>query len=138
MSYTPTNWKDGDVITSQRLNKIENGISESTQDLFFIIKVIEPQNSESLPYLDKTFSEIESALENGKILLVYSKTQNTEQQGRVTFSCIYNSLRSNIVIQKAEDEEIPEYVLPYQVRLDGGNYFEAKTPDETLVYYYEG
>ena len=30
MSYTPTNLKDGDVITSQRLNKIENGISEST------------------------------------------------------------------------------------------------------------
>lgn len=26
MSYTPTNWKNGDVITKERLNNIENGI----------------------------------------------------------------------------------------------------------------
>lgn len=30
MSYTPTEWKDGDVITAEKLNKIENGISTSS------------------------------------------------------------------------------------------------------------
>lgn len=27
MSYTPTNWKAGDVITSEKLNKLENGVA---------------------------------------------------------------------------------------------------------------
>lgn len=27
MAYTPTNWKNGDVITADRLNKLEQGVS---------------------------------------------------------------------------------------------------------------
>lgn len=27
MAYTPMNWKDGDVITADRLNKLEQGVS---------------------------------------------------------------------------------------------------------------
>lgn len=26
MAYVPTNWKDGDVITAERLNKLEQGV----------------------------------------------------------------------------------------------------------------
>lgn len=26
MAYTPTNWKNGDVITADRLNKLEQGV----------------------------------------------------------------------------------------------------------------
>ena len=26
MSYTPTDWKDGDVITAERMNKLERGV----------------------------------------------------------------------------------------------------------------
>ena len=29
MSYTPTNWQSGDTITSEKLNKIENGIASA-------------------------------------------------------------------------------------------------------------
>lgn len=28
MNYTPTTWKNGDTITAEKLNKIENGISD--------------------------------------------------------------------------------------------------------------
>ena len=27
MSYEPTNWKSGDVVTSAKLNKLEQGVS---------------------------------------------------------------------------------------------------------------
>lgn len=27
MAYTPTEWQDGDVITAEKLNKIENGVA---------------------------------------------------------------------------------------------------------------
>lgn len=31
MSYEPTNWKTGDVVTSAKLNKIEGGVSEVSE-----------------------------------------------------------------------------------------------------------
>ena len=30
MSYTPTNWQTGDVVTAEKLNKMESGIAESS------------------------------------------------------------------------------------------------------------
>lgn len=27
MAYTPTDWKNGDIITADRLNKLEQGVS---------------------------------------------------------------------------------------------------------------
>jgi len=27
MSYTPTEWKNGDIVTAEKLNKLENGVS---------------------------------------------------------------------------------------------------------------
>lgn len=29
MSYTPTNWQSGDVVTSEKLNKLENGVENA-------------------------------------------------------------------------------------------------------------
>ena len=31
MAYTPTNWQDGDIITANKLNKLEQGISDNEQ-----------------------------------------------------------------------------------------------------------
>lgn len=28
MAYTPTNWQNGDVITAEKLNKLENGVAQ--------------------------------------------------------------------------------------------------------------
>ena len=36
MSYTPTNWQTGDIITAERLNKLENGVAAlSNYDIVF-------------------------------------------------------------------------------------------------------
>lgn len=32
MSYTPTGWTDGDLITSQKLNKLEQGLADVSED----------------------------------------------------------------------------------------------------------
>ena len=29
MGYTPSNWQNGDVITAEKLNKMENGIASA-------------------------------------------------------------------------------------------------------------
>lgn len=33
MSYTPTNWKTGDTVTAQKLNKLENGVAAKVDDV---------------------------------------------------------------------------------------------------------
>ena len=29
MAYTPTTWNNGDIITAEKLNKIENGVAQA-------------------------------------------------------------------------------------------------------------
>lgn len=62
MAYTPTEWKSGDVITAEKLNNIEEGISESSSSDIFVVKFT--QNGSTWT-ADKTLSEINSAVGNG-------------------------------------------------------------------------
>ena len=32
MAYTPTEWKNGDVITAEKLNKLEEGVQEASEN----------------------------------------------------------------------------------------------------------
>lgn len=52
MSYEPTNWKDGDLVTSAKLNKIEQGIAAGGG-----ILIVHNENGT----LDKTWQEIHDA-----------------------------------------------------------------------------
>lgn len=33
MAYTPTNWQDGDIITAEKLNNLEQGIAANEQGI---------------------------------------------------------------------------------------------------------
>ena len=33
MAYTPTNWQDGDIITADKLNHLEQGIAANEQGI---------------------------------------------------------------------------------------------------------
>lgn len=60
MSYTPTVWANGDIITAEKLNKLENGLRSG--GVFWITFNI----TEDVIYtLDKTYAEIEEAILNG-------------------------------------------------------------------------
>lgn len=56
MSYTPTEWATGDVVTAEKLNKIENGIA-SAGGGGVLIANMSPNTGE----LDKTWQEIYDA-----------------------------------------------------------------------------
>lgn len=56
MSYTKTTWATGDVVTSAKLNNIENGIANATLSLTV--------DAETYA-LNKTWQEIHDALESG-------------------------------------------------------------------------
>lgn len=56
MSYTPTNWQTGDIITAEKLNNMENGIENS-------VLIVHENYDESTDTttLDKTWQEIVDA-----------------------------------------------------------------------------
>lgn len=61
MGYEPTNWKTGDVITAEKLNKIENGIEESGEGGNLKVMVVtfsENRETDSL-VSDKTYAEVD-------------------------------------------------------------------------------
>ena len=63
MSYTPTEWKTGDVITAEKLNNMESGIFGSAKVLFVEL------NTET-GAIDKTWNEINSAIASGVLCLI--------------------------------------------------------------------
>ena len=72
MSYTPTEWASGDIITAEKLNKIESGIESASSDSESTPLIVNMSvNSEGYT-LDKTFGEIRIAYEAGRVIkLVY-------------------------------------------------------------------
>ena len=68
MSYTPTEWKTGDVITAEKLNNMESGIAGG-QELFIIhaTGIATVPGTPTTPVLDKTHEEITNAIQNGKM-----------------------------------------------------------------------
>lgn len=65
MSYTPTTWKSGDVVTSAKLNKMESGIESATP---YIVSMLWDEDTEK-NYLDKTANEIITAMQAGVVIV---------------------------------------------------------------------
>ena len=68
MAYEPTVWKTGDVVTAQKLNKLEDGLA-NVESGGIVLHVVIDETSGSKT-LDKTFGEIKSALLAGKSVIV--------------------------------------------------------------------
>lgn len=63
MSYEPTNWKNGDIITADKLNHIEDGIAGGV----LMVSGFSYDNEENIVgTADKTWQEIHDALAAGK------------------------------------------------------------------------
>ncbi len=62
MAYTKTNWKDGDVISAEKMNKIEQGIEDAgasggSSDVFVADSI------------NTSFAEMYQAVQDGKAVL---------------------------------------------------------------------
>lgn len=72
MSYTPTNWVKGDVITAERLNKIEQGIQSvsSGGSNSFIVNLYNNPTYADWYNLDQTLGSIYAAVMAGKHVVI--------------------------------------------------------------------
>lgn len=81
MSYEPTTWKTGDVITANKLNKIEQGIAaigDTPVVTDHPIMVVNATMSGTTMTLGNTWQEIHDAFEAGKLVLIICKEEEFE------------------------------------------------------------
>lgn len=105
MSYEPTVWQSGDIVTAEKLNKIENGIvsgglpSVTSTDNGDVLTVVEGAWAKAAPsgggalivhevegVLDKTWQEISDAVDSGRICVHYNWTIPVTDL-RISFLC---------------------------------------------------
>lgn len=67
MMYTPTVWKNGDVITEQKLNKLEQGLEDAGCKIAVINVTLTAVGTSYTCTPDKTFAEVMALIEDGYI-----------------------------------------------------------------------
>ena len=83
MSYEPTVWVTGDVVTATKMNKIEQGISENSGDgSTGLIVNMEEDNGAYI--LDERFSTIADCIESGGMVYIHG-TQTAEESTEIDF-----------------------------------------------------
>ena len=86
MSYIKTTWETGDVITAEKLNKMEDGIeSAGGDDSVFIVNIDAEDNSGTITATaDKTRQEIVAAADAGKpIIIILTHNYPTQQSSTI-------------------------------------------------------
>ena len=60
MAYTPTEWQTGDVVTAEKLNKIEGAIEECSSNIFSVSGLVEASMDPetNIVTLNKSFSDL--------------------------------------------------------------------------------
>ena len=77
MSYNPTQWSAGDTVTSAKLNKIEQGISDN--GVLEINAIFDEETG--IARLDKTWQEIYNA--NNSIIIIPSGSEEYPIRAKV-------------------------------------------------------
>ena len=73
MAYEKTTWSTGDVVTAEKLNKMEDGIAGASAGGVFIVH--SQVFNEGTYILDKTYTEIAEAMESSTVLVKHSGGQ---------------------------------------------------------------
>ena len=86
MSYNKTTWQTGDIVTAEKLNKLEDGVADASE--VFIIGLQE----DAPTTLDTTWKEIHDALISGKLVVRIE----IDDEFNAVYSSIVSSVRENL------------------------------------------
>ena len=148
MSYTPTQWKSGDVVTSEKLNKMEGGIAAGN---LFVVTVDYAENSteENLVYTsDKSAGEICEALAAGMLPIVMLGSNLNYDYGYSTYlyldSCYedeedgyyesYAGFTGTCLSQGGNNEVVSANYALVQIQSGG----DSKATAESQVAFFHG
>lgn len=131
MSYEPTVWAAGDVVTATKMNKIEQGISENSGGGNTGL-VVNMEEEDGAYILSERFSTIADCIESGGIVYVHG-TETVEKSGEGG-----TSLRSGseaeidfyVPVQTLTDSESGIYAIAIGIYSIGNYNFVAATRED--------
>lgn len=91
MSYTPTVWSTGDIVSSQKLNKLEEGVKNAYEVIVINGTVTYDDRTQAIygATMETTAAEIYNAAEAGK-LLIFAYTSGTSKNMAIIDSVSIN------------------------------------------------
>ena len=120
MSYVPTNWQTGDVVTAEKLNKLENGVAGGGSGNLIATAT---KNDNNYYVLDKTWKNIEDAINAGGTIMVKEP--------------LSNGLQTNFwyLIGTFSNPEVPVYVVFFKTtsEIDPEIAFVVNDPNIPLI-----
>ena len=117
MSYEKQNFKDGQVLTAEQLNRMEEGIETAGGGGTFVITLADDGKS-----VDKSVAEIKDAYESGKVCILRRNSSVYQMTGAYL----------------KDDGEWNLVVFSLISATDGGSYFDVKFSDNTINIYADG
>ena len=90
MVYEPTVWKTGNIVSSQKLNKIQNGIANNNV-IILEQTIVQDGNTTTHTLTGMTAEEVYNAFLNGKTILIYVQEEQDDEnysEGYCTCSII--------------------------------------------------
>ena len=142
MSYEPTNWKDGDLVTSAKLNKMEQGIAASgggALESLSDVDLSNPTNGQTLVY-NGTSGKWENSSGGGSVLTVHITNDITNGTANLdkTYAEIYEAAKTGTVIgiedySDEENDEIYFYRLMEMGNNSDGYYVSFDGKDSAFI-----
>lgn len=140
MSYEKQTWANGDVITADKLNHMEDGIAGgSSDDNLFVVTISEEGTVASS---DKTWREITTAFNEGKKCIYVWDQEGSYSEEGVEYTTI--TRRSGSIINTNYHETSVEGQLTegaYSIYLIYDEYniskWDASDPDSPIQYSFD-
>ena len=154
MSYTPTNWQSGDIITSAKLNKMEQGIANgsggsSTLSGLTDVDISNPTDGQTLMY-NATSGKWENGSggsSGGGVLALHVDTQTGaldktwqeiyDQINAGTICVVFQPISNDgitglesLMVTSVEDQTQVAWGNGYVVICSGGFSLSAQTPND--------
>ena len=132
MSYEPTNWRSCDVVTSARLNKLEQGVADAGG----VFEVVATKNTELKGYLcNASYNDVKSAVDSGCVVYL-SMEDELNPGGEYEAAYTYKYFLTYLQTTEPKGEAVLEDGNAYEVGFFNDNVFQMADPDEQLFKAY--
>lgn len=121
MAYQKTTWKNGDVITAEKLNNMENGIIQRSL-------IIRPKEDSEDPTLDKTWGEINAAFSAGIPCYFYQEVADDTFVQKVLYPI-------TMIGFGPADSDNWDSTLIYQVEMNSTTFFALSPNDYPSIVF---
>lgn len=145
MSYNPTNWSDGDLVTSAKLNKIEQGIAD-IQGIKVVqantsIRLTEVQPKDGDPFalehlttiLEITPNELSEMFNNKQIIFVFNNINEIDRSEMSSSSYDYSAPSPGWGVITNYYDNLECGVIWFE-DVRGMQYFSSSNLNEFFVY----